>query len=242
MSLLNYKLRDSVLMIEFRDPNSRNSFSIRAAEEFREIWESKRDTYESILFTAPGRVFCSGGNLADYAAMTAADPGRDVNKRISQILDEFSRLQIPTVCMVTGDCLGGGLELISAFDVVLSSPHALYGFWQRKIALTFGWGGGRRLEKRVGSKHLTKMALSASTFGAVEALRIGLVDAVCTEALLFEEALTRIRQLKELPNGPVEALKNWEPEAEQQTFEKLWWSDEHRAALSKNKNRKPRGK
>lgn len=222
-------------MIEFRDPNSRNSFSIRTAEELRETWESKRGTYESIIFTAPGRVFCSGGNLADYAAMTSANPGRDVNKRISQILDEFSRLTVPTVCVVTGDCLGGGLELISAFDVVLSSPHALFGFWQRKIALTFGWGGGRRLEKRVGQKKLTELALSAATFGAAEAHRIGLVDAICVEALLFEEALNRVRQMQELPKGPVEALKNWEPETEQETFDKLWWSDEHRAALGKSR-------
>lgn len=235
MGLLNCKLRDSVLMLEFRDPNSRNSFSIRAAEELREAWESNRGTYESILFTAPGRVFCSGGNLADYAAMTAANPGRDVNKRISQTLDEFSKLSVPTVCVVTGDCLGGGLELISAFDVVLSAPHALFGFWQRRIALTFGWGGGRRLEKRVGSKQLTKMALSAATFGALEAHRIGLIDAVCVEALIMEEALSRARALQELPKGPIEALKDWQSEDEQQTFDELWWSDEHRAAIMNRK-------
>lgn len=238
MSLLNCKLRDSVMMLEFRDPNSRNSFSIRAAEELRDAWETKRGTYDSIVFTAPGRVFCSGGNLADYAAMTAADPGRDVNKRISQTLDEFSKLDVPTVCVVTGDCLGGGLELISAFDVVLSTPHALFGFWQRKIALTFGWGGGRRLEKRVGQKQLTKMALSAATFGASEAHRIGLIDAVCVEALIMEEALIRARALQELPKGPVEALKNWQAEDEQKNFDKLWWSDEHRAKIMNRKTAK----
>lgn len=222
-------------MLEFRDASSRNSFSIRAAEELREIVAAQSGQYDSIVFFAPGRVFCSGGNLADYAAMTSANPGRDVNRRISQILDEFSRLEVPTFAVVHGDCLGGGLELISAFDTVIASPHALFGFWQRRIALTFGWGGGRRLEKRVGQKKLTQLALSASTFGSLEAHRIGLIDAVCTETLLMEEALKRVQKNRLLPTAPVAALKTWETSEEQKTFEKLWWGDEHRAVLSNRK-------
>jgi len=231
MGLLNGKIHDSILTLEFRDASSRNSFSIRAAEELREMCESKKGSYDAIVFYAPGRVFCSGGNLADYAAMTAANPGRDVNRRISQILDDFSRLTVPTFAVVHGDCLGGGLELISAFDTVLTSPHALFGFWQRRIALTFGWGGGRRLERRVGSKKLTQLALSASTFGSLEAHRIGLVDAVCVEPLLMEEALKRAKKLRDLPKAPVQPLKAWETAKEQQTFESLWWNEEHKAVL-----------
>jgi enoyl-CoA hydratase/carnithine racemase len=231
MPLLSGKIQDATLILEFRDTSSRNSFSIRAAEELREFVESKKGAYEAIVFYAPGRVFCSGGNLADYAAMTAANPGRDVNRRISKILDDFSRLAVPTIAVVNGDCLGGGLELLSAFDTVLTSPHALFGFWQRRIALTFGWGGGRRLEKRIGAKKLTQLALSAATFGSLEALRIGLVDAVCVEPLLMSEALMRAKRMRELPKAPVQPLKDWETAEEQKTFESLWWNEEHKAIL-----------
>lgn len=235
MALLTGKIQDAILRIEFRDGTSKNSFSVRAADELRELWEAKSEQYGAIVFSAPGRVFCSGGNLADYAAMTSANPGRDVNRRISQTLDAFSKLEVPTVCVVHGDCLGGGLELISAFDLVVSSPNALFGFWQRKIALTFGWGGGRRLERRVGSKKLTQMALTAATFASSEALRIGLIDAICIESLLYEEALSRAKDMLSLPKTPLAPIKNWTADNEQETFEDLWWNDEHRAVLEARK-------
>lgn len=238
MGLLETSIQDSILKIQFRDPVSRNSFSIRAAEEFQEAFRTSVDSYKAILFFSSGRVFCSGGNLADYAAMTSSNQGRDVNRRISLILDEFSRLCVPTVAVVQGDCFGGGLELLSAFDTVLAAPHSLFGFWQRKVALTFGWGGGRRIEKRIGEKKLTQLAISAATFGAQEAHRIGLIDRVCVEPLLMQEALKHIRQTTQLPNGPVPFLKTWDALMEQNSFESLWWGEEHLAILNARSSRK----
>jgi enoyl-CoA hydratase len=238
MGLLSGKVQDDILFIEFRDQISRNSFSIRAAEELKALMDNYRNKCKAIIFTSQGRVFCSGGNLADYAAMTTADPGKEINRRITIILDEFERFPIPTICAVRGDCFGGGLEVVSAFDVVISAPHALFGFWQRKMGLSFGWGGGARLERRLGSHKLQMMALSGATIGGIEAQRIGLVDRVCIDPLIMEQAMSEARRLTDMPKAPVAALKSFTISNEQQTFEGLWWSDEHRMALQ---NRKLKG-
>ncbi len=235
MGLITSRIVDSILILEFHDSVSRNSFSLRAAEELRSICEEARGTYKGMIFSAPGRVFCSGGNLADYAAMTSADPGKDVNRRISEVLEDLSRLSVPSVCVVHGDCFGGGLELISAFDVILSVPSALFGFWQRKIGLSFGWGGGTRLMARMGEQLVRQFALKAATFGALEAKRVGLIDGICVEPLLMDEAFARIKEMISLPSLPVGLLKALEPENERASFENLWWNEEHRAALAKRR-------
>lgn len=222
----------NILLIEFSDPGSRNSFSFRAAEELIQICESRKSQYGAVIFRARGRVFCSGGNLADYAAHSDSSAGRDINRRISEVLDWFSALPVPTICIVNGDCFGGGLELTSAFDEILAVPHALFGFWQRKIGLTFGWGGGARLERRLGRQMLRRLALSVATFGSAEALRIGMIDGVCLETLILDRAQQRARELMAGPQGPIAAMKSWVVEEERQTFEGLWWSDEHRSVLN----------
>ena len=233
MSLMKSHITDSILFVEFRDPSTRNSFSLRAAEELHSILQKERGNYTGFIFTAQGRVFCSGGNLADYSALSEAEQGKEINRRIAEILDEVSRLPVPTVCLVQGDCFGGGLELISAFDVILSAPSVLFGFWQRKIGLSYGWGGGARLERRLGEHRVRQLALRAMTFGALEAHRIGLIDGVYLEHLLLSEAVAMVRAMARLPKGPVASVKSLTPANERETFEKLWWNDEHRAVLNR---------
>jgi enoyl-CoA hydratase/carnithine racemase len=235
--LISSHIENSVLMIEFEDSSSRNSFSLRAAEEFRSAWADTKGQYKSIVFFARGRVFCSGGNLADYGALSSAEEGHRINRRITEILTEFSELEVPTICVVSGDCFGGGIELVSAFDFVLSVPHVMYGLWQRRIGLTFGWGGGSRLEARLGRQRLKNMALSAGTFSAFDARSVGLVDEICVESKINNRAVEIARRLNALPQGPISEIKQICADSENQknleqgSFERLWWSPEHRAAI-----------
>jgi enoyl-CoA hydratase/carnithine racemase len=180
-------------------------------------------------------VFCSGGNLTDYAAMTSPEEGKRVNRKIAAILDEVSRLPVPTVCAVTGDCFGGGVELISAFDVVLSVPHAMFALWQRKIGLSFGWGGGKRLESRLGIHKLRQLALSANSFSALEAMKLGLIDAVSIDERLLEDARACAMGMSALPKAPVASLKSYTPEKEKEIFESLWLNEEHAKVLAGKK-------
>jgi len=180
------------------------------------------------------------------AAANGLELGKQVNRRISEILERIALLEVPTVCVVAGDCFGGGLELMSAFDGVLAAPHVMFGFWQRKIGLSFGWGGGRRLQERLGLKRARQMALAAATVPANEALALGLVDAIHPEPLLEAEGEALLRRWMALPRAPVRPLKSWnvaregefrdcECEYERETFEGLWGNEEHREALKRRK-------
>ena len=228
-------LRDGILDIRFADPTSRNSFSIRAARELHGVLDKASGKFKAVIFSAEGRVFCSGGNLADYAGMETSDEGKVVNREITAVLDAVAKLQVPTICKVAGDCFGGGVELMSAFDYVFAVPHAYFGLWQRKISLTYGWGGGARLEKRLGASRLRQLTLSAASISAGEALSMGLVDFVLPKPHFDLRVEEHARRIISLPQTPLSLLKSWTAEKEQEIFESLWWNEEHRRVLASRK-------
>jgi enoyl-CoA hydratase/carnithine racemase len=140
---------------------------------------------------------------------------------------------VPTVACVSGDVYGGGIELLSCFDFVFSAPHVRFGLWQRRIGLSYGWGGGKRITQRLGPIKSFQKSVLADTVSAYEALRIGLVDEIVPEFLLEKKTIETLRQLESLPKLPFEKLKNWNERQEQSVFESLWHGTEHKDALKK---------
>ena len=232
VQLIRAQIKDRVLRVVFEDSKSRNSFSLAAAHELRRALVSHPGQFDAIVFSADGRVFCSGGNLTDYSKMTDPEQGKAVNREITNVLQELALMPVPTFCLVTGDCFGGGVELLSSFDFVYTVPHAFFALWQRRIGLSFGWGGGARLERRLGLACLRRLAVSTETIGAVEALKIGLVDRVLLRSELLAEVTRVLVGMRNLPRAPVAALKKWTSETELATFEGLWWNEQHLAVLA----------
>lgn len=223
--LLRSVIIDRVLHLVFADPKTRNSLSLRAAEELQNSLTTHTGQYDAVCFRAEGRVFCSGGNLSDYRQMVEGEEGRVVNQRIATILDELARLPVATFCLVEGDCFGGGVELLSAFDFVYSAPHSFFGLWQRRAGLTFGWGGGARLAKRLGEAQLKNLAMASDTISAQHAREIGLIDAVALDPLAhFQDVWKRMANR---PRAPIAGFKRWTPNTESQLFGEYWWSEGH---------------
>ena len=235
MNLVRASLDGDVLVVTFEDPSSRNSWSVKASRELREHLRAFDGRYRSLVFTSVGRVFCSGGNLSDYAALAKADEGKAINDEITADLAALASIPVPTVCVVTGDCFGGGVELVSAFDVVVAAPHVFFGLWQKKIALSYGWGGGARLERRLGSVRLREWSLSSRAITSGEALISGLIDEVVVKESAFDRAREWAVRLGSGSDASTRALKGFDSSREREIFHSLWWSEEHRRALEPRK-------
>lgn len=235
MSFIRSRLEGEILFVSFHDPSSRNSWSLTASRELREVLRARDPRVRALVFSAEGRVFCSGGNLSDYAALSKAEEGRAINDEITDGLATLASLALPTVCVVSGDCFGGGVELASAFDVVLAAPHVMFGLWQKKIGLTFGWGGGARIERRVGSTLMREWSLSSRCVIASEARAAGLVDEIGAAETLAPRAHEVALRLASGSQGAVAALKNFDSKQERETFHSLWWTDDHRKVLQGRK-------
>lgn len=208
-----------------------NSFGPQESVELMDFLDSKKaKSVSAIVWTNElGFPFCRGGNLKYYGSLKTKLQGLKANREIRKSLNRLATLSIPTIALVRGDAFGGGLELMSCFDFVFSTPSALLGFWQRRIGLTFGWGGGARVLQRLTLSQIKNLTLEASSFSAYEALEVGLIDQIIPADL--SEALV-VQKLKQVLSGSVEtfqAIKGWTPEKETDAFEKLWFSPEHRS-------------
>ncbi|MDX9731134.1 MAG: enoyl-CoA hydratase/isomerase family protein [Bdellovibrionales bacterium] len=224
----------TVVELVFCNPGSRNSFQLESARELSGILKRIQSIKaRALLFRAEGAFFCSGGNLSDHLKQGKTG-GLKANREIATCLKRLEGLGIPTIAVVEGDALGGGLELLSAFDFVFAAPHVLFGFWQRRIGLSHGWGGRARLERRLGAHVTARLALDARAISAEEALRVGLIDQIAASWKIQEDAMAQAARMARLPMKPVAGFKDPKikgESAERSFFAKLWFAAEHRARL-----------
>jgi len=99
----------------------------------------------------------------------------------------------PSVAVIDGACLGGGLEMALACDlrVATDAAHTLLGFPEVKLGLLPGWGGTVRLPRLIGPGPAVEMMASGEAVGGEAAARIGLVDA-CVPPAAVEESARRL--------------------------------------------------
>lgn len=226
-----------LLSITFEDKASRNSFGLGAARELLEILRNaEADLFAGIIFRSRGSVFCAGGNLRDYAKSDDPAPGILINREISHVLNELNMSHLICIALVEGDCFGGGLEILSAFDEVISIPGILFGFWQRRIGLSFGWGGGHRLARRLGDQVLIRLAMEARAVFSPEAVELHLIDHVTSPGCAVNFATARLHALAKFSKYPIAPLKRLRQQTsaqiESSVFEEIWWNADHQQALS----------
>lgn len=232
---ISVEFKQNIAILHFKDPSSANGFSLQQSVELEALLrQDKIKQAHGLIWLSEGHVFCSGGHLKQYAKMSRRE-GIVANRKIRKTLKRLSQWPTPTIAYIQGDALGGGIELLSCFDYVFSAPHAFYGLWQRKIGLSFGWGGGGRLLHRLGAKKLQQKALSATVISAYEALSLGLIDKICQSSEAENLMLQQVQCLASLPRVSFMGLKQFRPQSEVRLFERLWFNSEHRSVLERFK-------
>jgi 3-hydroxyacyl-CoA dehydrogenase/enoyl-CoA hydratase/3-hydroxybutyryl-CoA epimerase len=118
---------------------------------------------------------------ADVSAIAGIESGLEAMRLIEQGQILFQRIEwltMPTVAVIHGPCLGGGLELALACNhrVARDNSSTKIGLPEIMLGLIPAWGGTQRLPKQVGLSAALPMILSGKHLGADEALRIGLID------------------------------------------------------------------
>jgi 3-hydroxyacyl-CoA dehydrogenase/enoyl-CoA hydratase/3-hydroxybutyryl-CoA epimerase/3-hydroxyacyl-CoA dehydrogenase/enoyl-CoA hydratase/3-hydroxybutyryl-CoA epimerase/enoyl-CoA isomerase len=142
-----------------------------------------------ILTSGQSGSFFSGADIGRLETLLRAAPP-DIEWICQAGRELFARLSSrpwPSVAVIDGACLGGGLEIALACDarVATSAPHTLLGFPEVKLGLMPGWGGTVLLPRLVGPGAAVEMIAAGESIDGPAALRLGLVDAcVAPEAAL----------------------------------------------------------
>ncbi|MCH5372740.1 MAG: 3-hydroxyacyl-CoA dehydrogenase NAD-binding domain-containing protein, partial [Planctomycetes bacterium] len=95
-----------------------------------------------------------------------------------RLFDRIERLPMPTLAVISGPCLGGGLELALAcrYRFARDDSTTRLGFPEIELGLMPAWGGTQRLPEKIGLAESLRLILSGRKISAREAVSLGLVD------------------------------------------------------------------
>ena len=176
-----------------------NTLTRAVMEEFTGLIEGLADnTYIKALLIMSGKpkTFIAGANLREIEYLIN-DP-ESIKKMLSmghRIFNKLQELPFPTIAVIDGICLGGGLELALAcnYRVVIDNPKTRLGLPEVNLGIFPGWGGTQRLPRLVGLERGLKMILTGKPVSAIKAWKIGLADAVVAPEF-FEERVNEFTQ------------------------------------------------
>jgi len=219
------------LELRFLVRESSNALSLEACRELGRLVKSHRRWRRPVVVTSGHpRLFCAGGNLSDHLQLKTRTAGLKQAREMEKHLNAFGAWSVPKLAVVTGDVLGGGMEWLARFDFRWSTPACYFGFWQRRIGLSPGWGGGRAWSERIGESRLRGLLLESRALSAEAALGAGLVDRVVSDWKMPVEIESWASRLDSVT---ATELMSWKPERERALFNRLWLGPEHRATLAR---------
>jgi|SRR5271157_374246 len=133
-----------------------------------------------LVIAGNDRFFSAGADLEEIAALDgpAAYEFSKVGQALMQKIDEFPA---PLCAAVSGYCMGGGLDLALACRHRIASRHTVFGHRGAALGVITGWGGTQRLPRLIGKGRALEMFVAAEKVTAVQALRMGLVDAIADD-------------------------------------------------------------
>ena len=182
-------IQNHVAEIRFGDPARRNALG-------KAFWETLPEQLSQIECAPDARVliirsegphFCSGIDL-DYLKSLlpegGQDPARDREKlrreiiALQDVINRVATCRIPVVAVVQGACMGAGLDLVAATDMIYASADAAFTIQETNIGLAADLGSLQRLPHRMPAGLLRELAFTGRAMNAAEALDCGLVASV----------------------------------------------------------------
>jgi 3-hydroxyacyl-CoA dehydrogenase / enoyl-CoA hydratase / 3-hydroxybutyryl-CoA epimerase len=134
-----------------------------------------------VLRSAKPAGFIAGADIGELRAMTDATAAEARLTQANALVDRLDHLKVPTVAVIHGYCLGGGLEVALACDYRIAVEDARLGFPEVMLGVHPGLGGTVRLPRLINPIEAMSAMLTGRTLRASRAKSLGLVDAVIPE-------------------------------------------------------------
>jgi enoyl-CoA hydratase len=189
---------DAILWITLDAPERLNTFDPESMAALARAWMRFRDDGElkvAVITGAGDRAFSVGSNLKTFIPRLQSGEMDPRENQEAYMKGTLGPVYKPIVAAVNGDCLGGGMELLTCTDLRLSVPTARFGQPECRWNLFPGGGGTVRLPRQVAYVHAMDILLTGRMLSADEAVRIGLINRIVEPAALEDEALALARQV-----------------------------------------------
>jgi len=198
---------------------SANSLSVAVMAELAQILDGFDQQPPKGLIFRSGKAagFIAGADIEEFTQLDTPEKGRALVERGWLLFNRLAAVDYPTLAIIRGHCLGGGLELALACRYLLAvdEPATKMGLPEVMLGIFPGWGGMLRLPQRVGPAAALDMMLTGKSIDAKRAKRMGLADEcvpprvmepAARQLLLSGQARRPLPLLQRLLNGPLKAI------------------------------------
>jgi enoyl-CoA hydratase len=165
------------------------------------IWRSSSDT-----------IFSAGADISyiEECISNGAEGMKRMLSFVKGLQDVLARIEshpLPSIALIEGAAVGGGMEFALACDIRVAGAKARFGLPEAKIGLLPGAGGTQRLTRIAGSGVSSRMILESELIGANEAKALGIVQHLAEAGEASQEAYRIARSMAAIPLGVLDRVK-----------------------------------
>jgi enoyl-CoA hydratase len=166
----------------FNNPARHNAVSVemwQAVPEIIEEFEKDDAIRVVVLGGVGGKAFVSGADISEFGEKRSSrEATLAYNTTVEKASDRLLSCKKPTIAMIQGYCIGGGVAISLCCDLRLAADNSRFGVPAAKLGLGYAFPGIRRLVDIVGPAFAKEIFFTARQFDATEALQMGLVNRV----------------------------------------------------------------
>jgi cyclohexa-1,5-dienecarbonyl-CoA hydratase len=172
LKFINHQIVEGVATLTFNRPKH-NVLNIEMMNELNDQLESLANdgSLKCVILAAEGPSWCAGVEVADHRPEMVEEMIATFNR----IFEIVHRMPMPTIAAVHGACLGGGMEVAMACDIIVASPKAVFGQPEIKLGF-FPPYAAIRLPQLVGPARAVEICTTGRRYKAEAAHRMGLVS------------------------------------------------------------------
>jgi len=139
--------------------------------------------------------FIMGADINEFTRISTPEQGYKLTRQGQKVFDRLEGLPCPTVAVIDGHALGGGLELAMACDyrIAIDRGKRILGLPEVQLGIHPGFGGTVRAVRLCGVRPAMQLMLTGGPVDVAKGRRIGLVDRISTEASWRTDAGTLVR-------------------------------------------------
>ena len=176
-----------------RQDSSANSLNEAVLREFKLALDAIKllSPKALIIRSAKKTGFIVGADIEQFKLLKTAEEATKLIIKGQMLFQELADLPFPTIALIQGFCLGGGLELALAcrYRIVEDSPKVRLGLPEVKLGIHPGWGGTVRLPALIGASKAFGLLLTGQLVRPKAARKMGFVDRVVPRRLLYKVVL-----------------------------------------------------
>ncbi|KAJ6946981.1 enoyl-CoA hydratase 2 [Populus alba x Populus x berolinensis] len=200
------RLSDSdsgIVEVNLDRPAAKNSIGkemLRGLRNAFETIESDVSAQVVLICSSVPKVFCAGADLKERKTMTPSEVQDFVNS-LRSTFSLIEALNVPTVAVIEGAALGGGLEMALSCDLRICGEDAVLGLPETGLAIIPGAGGTQRLPRLVGKSLAKELIFTGRKIDGREAMSMGLVNYSVPAGEAHSKALEIAREI--IQKGPI---------------------------------------